>query len=204
MKKFIGIMLTISFALMLAVCTTQERTADTRTASAAAEKADDVVEFISGTFSHRNFTTGYVNDDMIQQILAAGHQAGSAGNQQHWHFTVVRNRELIDQIMQNVDEGNVLIVGLGPNESRFPQDIIVFDNALAMQNMFLTAQALGLGTRMYMRPLQNLNQNLLHRLGAPANYRAIMILRIGQITEIDAVTQASPRHPLETRINFIE
>jgi len=173
-------------------------------ASARHERADDIVGFISGSFSHRNFTTGHVSDAMIQQILAAGHQAGSAGNQQHWHFTVVRNRELINAIMPNVHDGNVLIVGLGPNQSRFPQDVIVFDNALAMQNMFLAAQALGLGTRMYLSPLQNLNNNLLHRLNAPENFRAIMVLRIGQITAIDAASQASPRHPLGTRVNFIE
>ena len=191
MKKRTVIFVTIPIVLMLFVSTKHER-------------ADDIIGFISGSFSHRNFTTGYVSDQMIQQILLAGHQAGSAGNQQHWHFTVVRNRELINAIMPNVDEGNVLIVGLGPNESRFPQDIVVFDNALAMQNMFLAAQALGLGTRMYMRPLQNLNDNLLSRLEAPANFRAIMVLRIGQITAVDAASQASPRHPLATRVNFIE
>jgi len=196
MKKILVIMLTIPFALTLLGCAQHERAPDL-------DKAADIVEFISGSFSHRNFTTGHVSDEMIQQILVAGHQAGSAGNQQHWHFTVVRNKELIDEIMPNVDEGNVLIVGLGPNESRFHHDIIVFDNALAMQNMFLVAQSLGLGTRMYMRPLQNLNDNLLHKLGAPENHRAIMILRIGQLTT-DAVSQASPRHPLQTRVNYIE
>ena len=191
MKKSIVVVLTILIALILLVSSRHERAAD-------------IVGFISGSFSHRNFTTGHVSDEMVQQILTAGHQAGSAGNQQHWHFTVVRNRELINAIMPNVHDGNVLIVGLGPNESRFSQDIIVFDNALAMQNMFLTAQALGLGTRMYMTPLQNLNANLLHRLGAPENFRAIMVLRIGQITAIDAAAGASPRHPLGTRVNFIE
>ncbi|MCL2804512.1 MAG: nitroreductase family protein [Treponema sp.] len=192
MKKITVIVLAIFFALILSACAKQE-------------KAVDIIEFISGTYSHRNFTAGNVSDEAIQKILTAGHQAASAGNQQHWHFTVIRNKELIDDIMQNVDEGNVLIVGLGPNESRFPQDIVVFDNALAMQNMFLAAQSLGLGTRMYMRPLENLNANLLSRLNAPENHRAIIILRIGQIADdVDAVTQPSPRHPLETRINFIE
>ena len=191
MRKIIVITLTIPFALMLLVSTRHERVAD-------------IVGFISGSFSHRNFTAGHVSDEMLQQILVAGHQAGSAGNQQHWHFTVVRNKALIDEILPNVHDGNVLIIGLGPNESRFHHDIIVFDNALAMQNMFLAAQALGLGTRMYMRPLQNLNENLLHRLEAPEDYRAIMILRIGQITTVDGASQASPRHPLATRVNFIE
>jgi nitroreductase len=203
MKKIIVIMLTVLCVFILFACVKHKGAVGVGVAD---ERVPEVIEFIKSSFSHRNFTTGHVSDEMIQQILMAGHQAGSAGNQQHWHFTVIRNKALIDEIMQNVDEGNVLIVGLGPNESsRFPQDIIVFDNGLAMQNMFLTAQSLGLGTRMYMRPLQNLNENLLHRLEAPENYRAIIILRIGQIAdEVDAVTQASPRHPLETRANFID
>jgi len=193
MKKLIVIILTIATIFITLNCRTKGNHCD---------KVNDFIEFISGTYSHRNFTSGNVCNEMINRILVAGHQAGSAGNQQHWHFTVIKNKELIDQIMPNVDEGNVLIVGLGPKESRFPREIVDFDNALAMQNMFLVAQALGLGTRMYMRPLNNLNENLLHKLEAPNNYRAIMILRIGQIT--DAVTQASPRHPLETRVNFIK
>jgi len=195
MKKIIVIMLTVFFALALSACEKQDGPAE----------AADIIEFISGTYSHRNFTEGHVSDEMIQQILAAGIQAGSAGNQQHWHFTVIRNKELIDEIMQNVDEGNVIIVGLGPIESRFSQEYIVFDNGLAMQNMFLAAQSLGLGTRMYMRPIQNLNDNLLSRLEAPENHRAIIILRIGQITDdVDAVSQASPRSALENFVNFIE
>jgi len=193
MKKIIVIM--VAILTVLSACTKPERVAD----------AVDIAEFISGTFSHRNFSTGNVSDEMIQQILAAGHKSGSAGNQQHWHFTVVRNKELIGEIMQDVDEGNVLIVGLGPNEARFSQDIIIFDNGLVMQNMFLAAQSLGLGTRMYMRPLENLNKNLLSRLEAPEDYRAIIILRIGQITDdVDAVSQASPRQALETKVNFVE
>jgi len=201
MKKIIVIMLTIFFILILSGCMKQKSVISVENA----ENEADIIDFISGTFSHRNFTTGHVSDEMVQKILTAGLQAGSAGNQQHWHFTVIRNKELIGEILQNVDEGNVLIVGLGPNESRFPQELIAFDNGLAMQNMFLAAQALGLGTRMYMRPLQNLNDNLLHKLDAPKDYRAIIILRIGQINgDIDAVTQASPRHPLETRANIIE
>ena len=99
MKKIIVILAVISCAFLLLLGSARhERVVNEL----------DIVGFISGTFSHSNFTTGQISDQMIQQILAAGHQAGSAGNQQHWHFTVVRNKELIDEIMENVDEGNVL------------------------------------------------------------------------------------------------
>ena len=184
------LMAMIAFVLLMFVSTKQA-------------EANDILRFISGTYSHRNFTTGQVSDEMIQQILAAGHQAGSAGNQQHWHFSVVRNRALINEILPNVHDGNVLILGLGPNQSRFHQDIIVFDNGLALQNMFLAAQSLGLGTRMYLSPLPHLSANLLPRLGAPENHRVIMVLRIGHITPPDATSQASPRQPLASRVNYI-
>jgi len=167
------------------------------------EKRNDVVDFINATYSQRQFTTKHISDEIIQQVLQAGHKAPSAGNQQPWHFTVIRNKPLIDEIMNNVVENNVLIVvsALKEHPRGFSMD---FDSALATQNMFLVAQALGVGARMYVMPLRNLNENHLHKLNVPDDYRAYMILRLGYEDEsVDATTAASPRQPLENKVNFI-
>ena len=161
----------------------------------------DIVEFLSVSYSQRNFSETPITDEKIQQILEAGHRAGSAGNLQPWHFTVIRNKELINDIMTGVTDENVLIVVSGPREH--PRGFSVeFDTALATQKMFTAAQALGLGARMYVRPIRNLNENLLDRLDLPEDFHAIMILRIGHI-DVDAVSTASPRQPLESKVNFI-
>ena len=161
---------------------------------------DIIVEFLSAHYSQRHFADGHISDEIIRQILTAGHRAVSAGNRQPWHFTVIRNRSLIDEIMSDVTMNNVLIVVSGGESPT-----VEFDSALAFQNMMLAAQALGLGARMYMRPINNLNDNLLPRLDLPENYKAIMILRIGyEADDVDVTTAASQRHPLEDKVNYID
>ena len=164
------------------------------------EQNNDIIEFLSSHYSQRQFSDGHIDDEIIQQILTAGHRAGSAGNRQPWHFTVIRNKLLIDEIMNDVTENNVLIV-VSASDSATAE----FDSALASQNMMLAAQALGLGARMYVRPIDNLNDNILPKLNLPDNYRAIIILRIGyKADDVDATTAASQRQPLEDKVNYID
>lgn len=48
--------------------------------------------------SIRRYTNESVDQDMINEILKAGMNAPSAGNEQPWHFLVVDKRELLDLI----------------------------------------------------------------------------------------------------------
>ena len=170
------------------------------------EETIDFVDFISSSYSQRVFTSKPISDEIIHKILVAGHRAGSARNAQPWHFTVIRNKELIDAIMNNVTDENVLIVVSGPPEDPANRFSMNFDCALATQNMFLAAQALGLGARMYAIPVQNLNENLLPLLELPdENLRVKIVLRIGyESEEVDTTTAASPRQALDSKVNYIE
>ena len=185
----------IVFILTLAVSTT---------VIANAGNKNNIVEFISSVYSTRQFTNKPISDDIINQVLKAGHKAPSARNQQPWHFTIVRNKPLIDEIMNNVIDENVLIVISRPKDEQGGM-VIDFDCGLATQNMFLAAQALGVGARIYYMPIRNLNEKLIHKLNVPENYRAVMILRLGYESDsVDATTAASPRQPIEQKINFIK
>jgi len=199
MKKII---FTTSLFLMLIALTVISSCKENRT---EVRQYEDFVEFISSSYSQRQFSSKPISDEIIQKILVAGHQAGSARNAQPWHFTVVRNRQLIDSIMNNVEDGNVLIVVSGPQEEFGARFSMNFDCALATQNMFLAAQALGLGARMYVIPVQNINDNLLPILELPnPNLRAKIVLRIGyEIEDLDARTAASPRQPIENKVNYL-
>jgi nitroreductase len=173
-----------------------------RQARGEAPGGSDIVQFISESYSQRQFIDRPIPEHFILAILTAGHRAGSARNMQPWHFTVVKSRAVIDQIMQNVTDGNILIVVSGPAEqTRFSID---FDVALASQNMFLAAQALGLGARMYAIPIPHVNENLLPTLQIPDGHRAYIVIRFGyEADDVDATTAASPRQPLESKVNFI-
>jgi nitroreductase len=166
---------------------------------------NEIVSFISSVYSPRQFRDTPVGDDLIEQILIAGHKAPSARNLQPWHFTVVKNKATMKKIMGNIEinDGNVLIVVSGPADpARFSID---FDTALATQNMFLAAQALGLAARMYAIPIPSINENHRGTLQIPEAYRAYIVLRIGYEADgVDAVSAASPRQPLDTKVNWIE
>ena len=169
------------------------------------EETVDIVDFISTSYSQRHFTDKQISDEIIRKVLIAGHRAGSAGNRQPWHFTVIRNKEIIDTLMSNVTEGNVLIVVSTPAESTNPIFSMDFDAALASQNIFLAAQALGLGARMYVRPVGDINQYHLPLLELPSdNLRVKIVIRLGyESDEVDTTTAASPRIPIEEKVNFV-
>ena len=168
---------------------------------ARAVKPNEFLEFISSTYSQRQFNDSFISDDCIQKILAAGHKAPSARNAQPWHFTVVRNKAMIDQIMRNVADNNVLIVVSGQADNPFSPE---FDTGLATQNMFLAAQALGIGARIYAMPVPNINENLLGVLNVPENYRVTIVLRLGyESADVDVTTAASPRQPVENKVNYV-
>jgi len=163
----------------------------------------EFVNFIGSAFSPRQFKDGEVTDDHIQQILYAGSKAPSATNAQPWHFTVVKNKAVIQQVMNNVNDGNILIVVSGPaTPARFPVD---FDVALATQNLFLSATALGYASRIYAMPVANINEKLLKTLEVPNDYKAYIVVRVGYVADsVDAVTGASPRASVESKSNIIK
>ncbi len=154
------------------------------------------------SYSERNFSSKPVSDTDIKTILQAGVQAPSARNSQLWHFTVVRDKELIKKVLRSSIEGNVLIVVSGSEVEQRGVNV-VFDSALATQNMNITAQFLGYGTRIYGSPIKNINDNLKTDLEIPENYKAISVLRIGNIeTDSEIKTSASPRKSLDEVVNY--
>jgi nitroreductase len=168
----------------------------------ASQKSPETLNFISNLFSHRAFKTGAISDDVITDILFAGHKAPSARNNQPWHFTVVKNKNIISKILPNLEDGNVLVIISGKIDTN---KNILFDAGLATQNMFIAAQTFGLAARIYQNPVQNINDNLLKTLEIPAGNSAIMVLRLGfPENNVDAITTASPRLPINEKINIIK
>ena len=104
-------------------------------------------------------------------------------------------------IISNVLPGNVLIIVSG-TEAQQSLISVDFDCALATQNMFMAAQGLGLGARIYGSPVASLNTKK-EALHIPAGYRAVIVLRIGNIDKsVDAVSSASARKKPEEIINY--
>ena len=157
------------------------------------DKGADTVKFISSAYSARTFTTVPVDSKDLDLILHCGVQAPSARDSQPWHFTVVKDLATVKQIIPDTAEGNVLIVISGLDQPDRAA-AIAFDCALATENMYLAAQSLGLGSHIYTGPVANFDANDRDLVGIPKGYRAVAILKIGNVPQnVDAMSSASRR-----------
>ncbi len=115
--------------------------------------------------SVRKFTDHYVTDEEINQILEAAQLAPSWSNTQCWEFIVIRDKELIRQVVETYSETNparkcsesasVLIAFCGKSDLPGYKDGVkrtkfdswyMFDLGIAVQNMLLTTHDIGLGS----------------------------------------------------------
>jgi nitroreductase len=172
--------------------------------AAAALYAADVdtkaIGVITGHYSPRVFAPGAIGAADLDKILAAAVRSPSAANRQNWHFTVVRDQSLAQRIVSNIAEGNILIVVSAPGDSK-TNGAAILDCGLATQSIYLAAQALGLGSRIYTGPIDGLNARLKGDLGLPAGHSAVALVRIGRLPT-DAVTSASSRKALDSVVSY--
>jgi len=116
--------------------------------------------------SIRTYKPEQIKEEELQTILQAGQYAPSARNEQSWHFTVVQNPEVLEKISAIgkaafEKSGNeflrerakaenfslfyhapTYIIVSGENSAIAPEA----DGALALGNLFLAAEALGIGS----------------------------------------------------------
>lgn len=111
----------------------------------------DAIEAMLTRRSIRKYTAEPVSEEAINGLLEAAMAAPSAGNQQPWHFIVIRDRALLDEIpkvhpyAQMVKEAPVAIVVCGDARSTKYKEYWPQDCAAATQNLLLAAHACGLG-----------------------------------------------------------
>jgi len=125
----------------------------------------EIQEAIKSRRSIRKYKTDPVDDKTLELVLEAAHWAPSWDNTQCWRFIVVKDTNTKSELASTLPESNparravreapVVIVAcaeLGKagyikgKLSSNKGDWYMFDVALAMQNLVLSAHSLGLGT----------------------------------------------------------
>jgi len=147
------------------------------------------------------FIAGAIPKADLDQIIRAGVRAPSARNGQPWHFTVVQNLALAKKMVAQTVDGNVLIVvsAAGDGRTNGPE---ILDCALAVQSVYLAAQALGYGSRIYTGPMNELNKSLKGELGLPSGHSAVALVRVGKVEKLDAVSGASSRKSVDSVVTY--
>jgi nitroreductase len=154
----------------------------------AEEKAIDV---IIHNFGARSYAAGTIPKADLDRILQAGVRAPSAGNRQPWRFIVVQDAALMGKIIPGMSGALIVVAAAGDNKTNTG---VALDCALATESIYLAAQALGYGSRIYTGPRDAVNRNLKTELGIGATESAYTFGRLGKpAAGVDAVSGASSR-----------
>jgi nitroreductase len=163
-----------------------------------------------GTMS---YAAEQIKDDDLSLILDAGISAPTARNNQNRHFTVIQNKQRIQQI----DRGALqLMTAPAPDYKplyQAPTFIVVSapadyiyaeqDCAIAVQNMLLAATSLGLGSRYIVSPVRFFEHEsgaeMKREIGIPEGYRTVACLIVGY----DANPDQEPKARNKNVINYV-
>ena len=107
----------------------------------------ELLQVIYRRRSIRSFQRKPIPKDVLNAILEAGRLAPSAHNRQPWHFIVVTKPELKRKLIFSswnsfMEDAGAIIVGCGYTGEKWA----VVDVAIALENMVIAAEALGLGS----------------------------------------------------------
>lgn len=111
----------------------------------------DAMDAILSRRSIRKYTAQPVSDEVIQELLEAAMSAPSAGNEQPWHFIVITERQILNEIpkfhpySQMLRDAPVAILVCGDERLQKYEGYWVQDCSAATENILIAAQAKGLG-----------------------------------------------------------
>ena len=172
----------------------------------------DAIECILTRRSVREYLDKKVNEEDLKTILKCASYAPSAINNQNWHFSVVTNNEWLKKISAligkfmgresyNVTYGAPVLIIVSDKKDNL---IYEHDGACALENIFLAANALGLGSCWINQLGEDaLYKNdefltLLKEAGVPENYKVIGCAAIGYAKNVP-----SPKPRKENIVNFL-
>lgn len=184
---------------------------------------NEVIDAIHARRSTRSFTERQIEPEQLETLLDAAVWAPSGGNNQSWLFTAIQNQETLLKLNELVREGfqhwipdddypgklgakaasqkesynfyyhspTVIIASNKPNYEN-----AMADCALALENVFLAAQSMGLGS-CYLNQLHWLRNDpgireLLLKLGIPKEHTICSAAAIGYIDKKSAPLTRKP------------
>lgn len=174
---------------------------------------NEVIQTMLERRSVRAYKAEQLSDEQLDTLLRCAISAPSARNAQPWHFTVLQDSKLIDDFAGAFREGArrsneewIRKLGENPDYHVFfhaPTVVLVsakegesgFNLGLAVQNLVLAAQSMGLASVILGLPLRAFEgdggREILGRLKLPAGFRPFMCVSLGYP---DQAPEARPRN----------
>ena len=112
----------------------------------------DLMDALLSRRSIRKYIPGEIDPNDLARILRAGMAAPSAGNEQPWHFVVIRSRDTLKALSEAhpyaemVQSASLAILVCAEMEVVKHRDFWPQDCAAATENILLAIHGLGLGS----------------------------------------------------------
>lgn len=167
---------------------------------------NEVIKNILTRRSIRSFQAKKISKEDLDFITQAAIYAPSARNLQSWNFTVVQNKEMIDKLAKitareikqddfDFYDPDVLIFATNDKNCKFGRE----DCSCALQNIFLAAHSLGIGS-VWVNQLFGLEdvadlRELLSEMNIPENH---MICGVAVLGYADSI----PGKPVKNKNNI--
>lgn len=174
----------------------------------------NVIDVIKKRSSTRGYTPDPLTDAELDTLLHAGLQAPTAANRQEIHFTVLKGG---DPILQELEDEKNRLRGLAPQPHNFyyeaPTVIVLsadstykwspLDAGIAVENMALAAEELGLGNLIigciYDALRGEKKDYFSKRLQFPEQYEYEIAIAFGH----KAVTKEPHTYDLQAQVTFL-
>ena len=171
------------------------------------ESANPVIDAILKRRSIRKYSGKSVNKSDINILLTAAMYAPSARNEQPWHFIVIDNHDLLDQISKvhpyasMLPGASVAILVCGDENLELSKAYWPVDCSAATQNILLAAQALELGAVwLGVYPRQERQSSIRKIFNLPSHIHPFSLISIGYPAEAKGI----PDRFKEDRIRWNE
>lgn len=215
-KRNLSFLTCIAFLSVMFLCASVSDSS-----SATTSNADKIIENIKTT---QNFSLDKLPEKDIQRIVKAGINAPSSMNMQPWHFTIVTDADVLNQINDNMLLGNQTPNFANSNNSNkkagiadAPCAIVIscetgsdLNAGIACQNMSAMAQIMGYGSKILTSTTIALNGpdkvNYYDILKIPKNMTIIAVLLIGKedSSSVDSLSGASERNSWDKIVDWVK
>ena len=148
-------------------------------------------ELIQGIYARRSlrkYTDEPVSSEHLRTLLEAAMAAPSAGNQKPWHFIVIDDREMLNELAEGHRYGKMLFEALlciaVCGDTAVSGAYWVQDCSAATENLLLAAEGLGLGAVwLGVHPTAERVSAVSQALGIPEGIVPLNLISIGHPAE---------------------
>ena len=160
-----------------------------------------VIELLLNRRSVRKYKKDKIPQETLQRILEAGRYAPSASNTQPWHFIVLTDQKIKEQLSHRQWSGFIkdtafTIVGCAYEGTEYARKWSRVDISIALENMVIAAWGLGIGS-CWVGDFDEAEARIL--LNVPKDWKIIALITFGYPDETPA---APPKKPISEIVSY--